>query len=60
MYFYQSRKANEPTFAKKRLQKSINYIKWDKMKNKIFLEALFKSDARSKGKQYFLYMALVL
>ena len=48
------------TFAQSRLQKSINYIKFNKMKNKIFLDALVKNDARSKGKQYFLYMALVL
>ena len=34
------------------------FIKFNEMKNKIFLDALSKSDARWDGKQKFFYMAL--
>ena len=33
------------------------HIKFNKIKNKILLDALFKSDARGDGKQESLYMA---
>ena len=34
------------------------YIKFDEIENKIFLDALSKSDPRWDGKQEFFYMAL--
>ena len=54
---YQSRRPNESTLVPKRLFRVSNIVKGNQMKNKIFLDVLFKSDAFLDGKQE-IYMAL--
>ena len=44
-------------FHRKSINCSAKYIKFNEIKNKIFLDALAKSDARWDGKQEFFYMA---
>ena len=50
------KKALLAPFQRKTIDFSAKYIKFNKMKNKIFLDALSKSDARWDGKQNFFFI----
>ena len=48
---------NKSALILKQLLESVKYINFNKIRNRILVDALFKSDARSDGKQEIFYMA---
>ena len=58
-YFHQSRRLNESTLIQIRTLKRVKQIKFSKIKVEIFLDALFKTDTRSDGKQEFFLGGLI-